>query len=154
MRYSNPKYKIMKTKVSKTLEAIFARTAFDLLKADIRHSYKDHLAVELLRNDTSLAYNILSLLLSPREIEWIATHICTQIERSPIPETLPIDEYLLLYRFYLAEQFAYHNKLSTIHLLIDICSENVSATAQTLERYDIKSCLIRDKFNSIIQHSV
>lgn len=140
----------MKTKVSKTLEALFARITFDLSKADIRHSYKDHLAVELLRNDTSLAYNILSLMLTPREIDWIAMHIYTHIERNPISEKLPIDEYLLQYRDSLAEQYAPYSKLSTIHLLLDISSDTESATAQTLARYDINSGLIIERLDSII----
>ena len=39
----------MGNKISKTLDAVFARVTFDLTKADIRQSYKDRIALEILR---------------------------------------------------------------------------------------------------------
>lgn len=139
----------MKTKVSKTLDSLFARTTFDLLKSDIRHSYKDHLAAELLRNDTTMAYNILSLLLHRNEISWMTTHIMLQAERNPCAERLPIDMYLIGYRKYLQEKFTPHGNLSTIHLLLDICGDTESATSRTFARFGISHSSIEKVISGI-----
>ena len=50
----------MQTKISKTLESIMARTAFDTAKAGIDHSLKDYLMLEILRSEGTMAYQILS----------------------------------------------------------------------------------------------
>lgn len=139
----------MKTKVSKTLDSLFARTTFDLLKSDIRHSYKDYLAAELLRNDTTMAYNILSLMLHRNEISWMTTHIMFQAERNPCAERLPIDRYLLGYRKYLQEKFAPYSSLSTIHLLLDICGDTESATSRTFARFGISHSSIEKVISGI-----
>lgn len=139
----------MKTKVSKTLDSLFARTTFDLLKSDIRHSYKDHLAAELLRNDTTMAYNILSLMLHRNEISWMTTQIMLQAERNPCAERLPIDMYLLGYRKYLQEKFTPHGNLSTIHLLLDICGDTESATSRTFARFGISHSSIEKVLDGI-----
>lgn len=139
----------MKTKVSKTLDSLFARATFDLLKSDIRHSYKDYLAVELLRNDTTMAYNILSLMLHRNEISWMTTHIMLQAERNPCAERLPIDRYLLEYRKYLQEKFTPHGNLSTIHLLLDICGDTESATSRTFARFGISHSSIEKVISGI-----
>ncbi len=140
---------IMKTKVSKPLDSIFARATFDLLKSNIRHSYKDHLAAELLRNDTTMAYNILSLMLHRNEISWMTTHIMFQAERNPCAERLPIDRYLLGYRKYLQEKFAPYGNLSTIHLLLDICGDTESATSRTFARFGISHSSIEKVLSGI-----
>ena len=49
----------MGNKISKTLDAVFARVTFDLTKADIRQSYKDRIALEILREDGTMAYRAL-----------------------------------------------------------------------------------------------
>ena len=50
----------MEIRISKTLEAVLARVTFDTTKADIRQSYKDHLALEILREDGSMGYRALA----------------------------------------------------------------------------------------------
>ena len=45
----------MQAKISKTLEAIIARTAFETSKRAITHSLKDFLTLEILREEGSLA---------------------------------------------------------------------------------------------------
>ena len=46
----------MQPKISKTLEGIIARSAFNTTKAGMTHSLKDFLTLELLREEGSLAY--------------------------------------------------------------------------------------------------
>ena len=50
----------MQLKISKTLEGIIARSAFNTTKAGMTHSLKDFLTLELLREEGSLAYQLLS----------------------------------------------------------------------------------------------
>ena len=50
----------MQLKISKTLEGLIARSAFNTTKAGITHSLKDFLALELLREEGSLAFQLLS----------------------------------------------------------------------------------------------
>lgn len=44
----------MQPKISKTLEGIIARSAFNTTKAGMTHSFKDFLTLELLREEGSL----------------------------------------------------------------------------------------------------
>ena len=58
----------MQAKISKTLEAIIARTAFETSKRAITHSLKDFLTLEILREEGSLAHQILTSRLKDWEI--------------------------------------------------------------------------------------
>ncbi len=51
---------MMQTRISKTLEAIIARVTFDVSKSNTKSSYKDRLALEILREEGALAYQMLS----------------------------------------------------------------------------------------------
>lgn len=67
----------MQLKISKTLEGLIARSAFNTTKAGITHSLKDFLALELLREEGSLAFQ----LLSARLRDWELYQIRLRIER-------------------------------------------------------------------------
>ena len=58
----------MENKISKILDSLLVRVAFDLSKTDLRHSYLDHIALEILRDDSSMAYRLLSLRLNEWEM--------------------------------------------------------------------------------------
>ena len=133
----------MKIKVSKILDSTFARATFDLSRGNIRHSYKDHLVLELLRSDSSMAYNTLTLSLSPQHISHIISEIELQMREYPTLEYQPIDEYLMEYRDSLMEQFTQTNKLSTIHLLLDILDDKTTATAEVLATHGITASLLQ-----------
>ena len=74
----------MQMKISKTLKGIIARTAFNTTKAGVTRSHKDFLALELLREEGSLAYRILS----ERLKEWELHQVCQRLERE-LPDDLP-----------------------------------------------------------------
>ena len=67
----------MQVKISKTLEGIIARAAFNTTKAGIDHSLKDFLMLEMLREEGSLAYQ----LLSSRLKDWELYQVRLRIER-------------------------------------------------------------------------
>lgn len=50
----------MQTKISKTLEGLIARTAFDTSKQGETRWLKDRLLLEIVREEGSLAYQLLS----------------------------------------------------------------------------------------------
>lgn len=144
----------MKIKVSKILDATFARATFDLSKANIRHSYKDHLALEILRNDSSMAYNILALTLKDRQIKQIAANITQLITEHPVIEHQAADEFLAEYRSLLMERFTDANKLSTIHLLLDILADNTTATAEVFALHGITAEFLTHKIEHINQENI
>ena len=65
----------MQLKISKTLEGLIARSAFNTTKAGISHSLKDFLALELLREEGSLAFQLLSARLRDWELYQIRLRI-------------------------------------------------------------------------------
>ncbi len=130
--------KAMQVKISKTLKGLVARAAFHTAKAGIRHSLKDFLALELLREESSLAYQ----LVSNRLQEWELHRVCTRIERAIFaadsgasgasdpqaedPETF--------YRNFTDElcASAATRSLSTGHALLGIVSDAETAASQAL----------------------
>ena len=70
----------MQTRISKTLEGAIARTAFDTAKADVNNSLKDYLMLELIRDEGSLAYQILASRLRHRDIAQLRMRIEQTLE--------------------------------------------------------------------------
>ena len=67
------------TRISKTLEAILARTAFDTAKSGATHSLRDFLFLEILREEGSLAYQILASRLQDWEIQQVRLRVEQEI---------------------------------------------------------------------------
>ena len=66
----------MQTKLSKTLEGLIARTAFDAAKGGVTRHLSDYLALAMLQEEGSMAYQILSSRLK----EWELQQIYKQVE--------------------------------------------------------------------------
>ena len=138
----------MGNNISKILDAIFSRTAFNLTKRNIRQSYKDHLALELLQEEGSMAYRLLATKLK----EWELLQIPIRIERltasQPHEEQLSPEEFLSAYRNRLREDNSSSRNISTAHLLHDIVADTTTATSQALSQFGINahtiSSLIRE----------
>ena len=77
----------MQAKISKTLEAIIARTAFETSKRAITHSLKDFLTLEILREEGSLAHQILTSRLKDWEIHQICLRIESEIRSVSAPDS-------------------------------------------------------------------
>ena len=129
----------MQVKISKTLEGLIARAAFHTTKAKIDHSLKDFLALELLREEGSLAYQLLSNRLQPWELNQVRqrieqTIIGTDAARTPQrPDASAEPE-----RFYqaltdeLRRSITSGRSVSTGHALHHIVSDPDTATARVL----------------------
>ena len=78
----------MAIKISNCLDAALALTTFDLTKDDINYSYLDHIALTLLRDESSIAYQELRLKLQDWEFQQLSIRIRHLIAEQPLQESL------------------------------------------------------------------
>ncbi len=127
----------MGNKISKTLDAVFARVTFDLTKADIRQSYKDRIALEILREDGTMAYRALVSKLKDWELFQAPLRIENLIKTQPRDEEVAPEEFLKQYRRKLLDENKTVRNVSTAHALLDITADTTTATSQILAQYGI-----------------
>lgn len=134
----------MQLKISKTLEGIIARAAFNTTKAGMTHSLKDILTLELLREEGSLAYQ----LLSSRLKDWELYQIRLRIEREIIEGKPQCDSPEEFYRAFTEQLRTTSNaarSISTVHALLAIVQDRTTATAHVLEMYGITANSITEE---------
>ena len=119
----------MQIKISKTLEAIIARAAFNTTKAGLDHSLKDFLTLELLREEGSLAYQLLSSRLKDWELYQIRLRIEREMLAGQQSTTQSPEEF---YRAFTEELLALIENLQRRDL--DYMEERSSATARRQPR--------------------
>lgn len=132
----------MQIKISKTLEAIIARAAFNTTKAGLDHSLKDFLTLELLREEGSLAYQ----LLSSRLKDWELYQIRLRIEREMLAgqQNVPQspEEYYRAFTEELRACSGAARSVSTAHALRAIVGDRTTATSRVLEMYGITGTVV------------
>ena len=134
----------MQLKISKTLEAIVARVTFDTAKAGTTHALKDRLALELLREEGSLAYQLLSSRLKDWELYQVRLRIEHDTESSAQQDGAPET----FYRAFVEELRASTTSarsISTAHALLAIVRDRATATARTLEMYGITAEIVTEE---------
>ena len=137
----------MQPKISKTLEGIIARAAFNTTKAGMTHSLKDVLALELLREEGSLAYQLLSARLKDWELYQVRLRIEREIDTPGNPgsgETRSPEEFYRNFTQELLDAFPAQRSISTAHALQHIVEERATTTARVLEMYGVKAETITD----------
>ena len=139
----------MGNRISKISDAAMARATFDLAKADIRQSYKDRLALELLREDSSMAYNTLSTMLSREELQNLSLRIKNMVASQPKQEELSPEDFMRSYRDMLLDTFDSAKTISTIHILRDIVADTTTATSQILAIYGVTAQSIDHSIESV-----
>lgn len=127
----------MQTKLSKTLEGLVARAAFDAAKSGMTRNLGDFLALAMLREEGAMAYQILSARLK----EWEVRRICEQIEQglndsAAGPGESPGDYYSRFVQE-LTDRFPEEPHVGSAHALRFIVEGRESLTAQALELYGI-----------------
>lgn len=129
----------MQLKISKTLEAAIARSTFNATKAGMNHSYKEILALELLREEGSLAYQ----LLTSRLKDWELYQICLRIERNirseKEPESLSPEMFYRKFTETLLGLPGMLRNVSTAHALLAILSDQNTATTRIMEMYHVSA---------------
>ena len=129
----------MGNNVSKILDAVLSRTAFNLTKGNIKFSYKDHIALELLQEENSMAYRILSTKLKEWELLLIPPRIERLLSTQPQTEALSAAEFLFQYRNHILQQNTSSRNISTIHAIYDIVADTTTATSQVLAQFGINA---------------
>ncbi|MBR2629830.1 MAG: ATP-dependent Clp protease ATP-binding subunit [Alistipes sp.] len=129
----------MKNKISKSLDAAFARVTFDLTKSDIHHSYKDFLTLEILREETSSAYHVLAERLKDWELKQLVQRIRTLIDTQPHEEQASAEQFMHTFRGALLDEISDRGVISSAHLLKEIAADTTTATSQVLALYGITS---------------
>jgi len=130
----------MQVKISKTLESIIARAAFNTTKAGITHSYKDLLALELLREEGSLAYQLLSSRLKDWELHQATLRIESDVlaaEQQRGSAGRNPEEFYRDFRQELCAADDAARNISTVHALRAIVADRTTAASRTLEMYGI-----------------
>ncbi|MEG1701081.1 MAG: ATP-dependent Clp protease ATP-binding subunit [Alistipes sp.] len=127
----------MQLKISKTLEGIIARAAFNTTKAGVTHSLKDFLTLELLSEEGSLAYQLLSFRLK----DWELYQVRLRLERE-IAAATPSEEHSpeVFYRLFMDELRATSGdvrSISTAHALQAIIADSTTATSAVMEMYGV-----------------
>ena len=134
----------MQLKISKTLEGIISRAVFNTTKAGMTHSLKDFLTLELLREEGSLAYQ----LLSSRLKDWELYQVRLRIEREVITaDQSPHDTPEEFYRTFTEELRSATppvQSISTAHALLAIAKDRTTATARVLEMYGVTADTIAE----------
>ena len=140
----------MHDNISKTLEAVISRVAFQTTKTGITHHLKDRLALAILDEEGSLAYQLLSGRMQSWELYQLRLRIeqhCTQT-----PDSHTASEPEAFFRQFGAEltaQFADVKRISTAHALIAITLDPFTATTQTLARYRITAETLREELRRL-----
>ena len=129
----------MGNNVSKILDAVLSRTAFNLTKGNIKFSYKDHIALELLQEENSMAYRILSTKLKEWELLLIPPRIERLLSTQPQTEALSPAEFLFQYRNHILQENTSSRNISTIHAIYDIVADTTTATSQVLAQFGINA---------------
>ena len=150
----------MQLKISKTLEGIIARSAFNTTKAGMTHSLKDFLTLELLREEGSLAYQLLSSRLKDWELYQVRLRIERELINIKPQETLSPETFFHDFTEELLSTSGATRSVSTAHALLAIVKDRTTATARVLEMYhvtpetvaeDLQKFSVGDDFRSEIQ---
>lgn len=127
-------------RISKMLEGLLARTAFGMSKSGQYHSPLDFLFLEILREEGSLAYRLLTSQLKEWELEQIRLRIEQQLRTEADSAPVPGHEIEHLLRTFADELLATYDSphpISTVHALIHIVSDRSTATSNVLEMYHL-----------------
>ena len=127
----------MQIKISKTLEGIIARTAFDTTKAGIGHSLKDFLTLEILHEEGSLAYQILSSRLKDWELYQVRLRLEREVLAAGDGETQTPETFFRSFSDELRATVGPVRSISTGHALHNIVSDRTTGTSRILEMYGV-----------------
>ena len=135
----------MQTKISKTLEGLIARTAFDTSKQEETRWLKDRLLLEIVREEGSLAYQLLSARLKDWELYQVRLRIERDLqERTDGPAGNP-EEFYVQFASELRKRYRTAPSVSTAHALHAIISDEQTIGTHVLEMYHITPAVVEDE---------
>lgn len=134
----------MQPKISKTLEGIISRTAFNTTKAGITHSLKDFLMLELLREEGSLAHQVLSSRLKDWELYQIRMRIEREVAATKLSDGQGAEEFYRTFTDELRATATGRGSISTAHALQAIVADRSTITATVMEMYGVREEMIAE----------
>ena len=138
----------MQTRISKTLEGIIARTAFDAAKAGIERSLKDYLMLEILRTDGSTACQIVKSRLRGDILNRNIARIKHEIENRTDSEPQKPEVFFAEYIHQLLRDNADKESVSSVHVLFDILEDSSTVSSRVFTNYQKALLTIeRDRMN-------
>lgn len=141
----------MEPKISKSLEDIIARATFASAKAGAAHSYGDFLMLELLRDESTLAYQIVSSRIKYWEMDMISTRLERETAerlKHPAPDTVTSPE-LFFEDFLLGlkSHTTSSRSVSTAHALHRLLLNEQSAAPGIFSSYGITPSIIEEEMH-------
>lgn len=128
----------MKIRISKRLEGIIARTAFDTTKTGVTRSLKDFLMLEMLREEGSLACQLLTARLKEWELHQVRLRIEHDILSVTETEHHAPEEFFHTFVDELRASAGRTTRyITTAHALQAIAADRTTVTAHVLELYGI-----------------
>ena len=126
----------MQTRISKTLEGILARTAFDTARAGIERSLKDYLMLEILRTEGSQACQIVSSLIDREKLDRIIDRIQREaVTAAPKGAPQRPEEFFPRYAAELASACGDAGTVTSVHLLFDILDDDDTVSSKIFTNY-------------------
>ena len=128
----------MQTRISKTLEGILARTAFDTARAGIERSLKDYLMLEILRTEGSQAFQIVLSQIDRENLNLIIDRIGRAAAAAAAsPEGTPQrpEEFFVRYARELTAAHSDAGTVTSVHLLFDILEDDDTVSSKLFTNY-------------------
>ncbi len=142
----------MEVRISKALEGVIARTAFDTARSGMDHSLKDCLMLALLRDDDSMAYRLLTNRLQDWQMYQIRLRLEREIRRAPSEGAAP-ETFFMEYASALRRRFSDVRRVSTAHAAIDIIGDGASAAARIFAMYGITVSVLEEELELLASES-
>jgi len=142
-----------KMRISTSLEAIVAQTLFRIKRDGITTSYRDRLAIELLSDRSTFAYQLLEMLIGESGINVILRRVERTICDNPLAESEMAEHHYE--SIYDSISLALSTPcISTVHILHYIANDPSTAIATELKHYGIISddiaCAVRRLCDDVI----
>ncbi len=127
---------MQKGKVSKILDGIIARSAFDRLRSGESISFKDRLFLDIIESEGSLAYQFLLGKLQDWQIFQLKIRVGQLIASAPRSEKETSEEF---HRSFLSQLIADYSpeQITTLHALVAIALDKSTAVSAILNMYGI-----------------
>ena len=138
----------MQTRISKTLEGMMARTAFDTARAGIERSHKDYLMLEIMRSTNSMAYDLLASYVK----QWQIAEMMARIEQemaSAQGEKCQPELFFGRYARTLLEKFSDMRTVSSLLAMLDIITDPSTASSRVFASYGIPIDAMAERILSV-----
>lgn len=130
---------MQKSKISKTLDILVARSAFNATKSNIRHSYKDILMMEILMDESSVGYQALSQKMQDWQLFQIRLRLEHDVAQAARMSDLTAEEFYKIFLESIKNEYPSVDQITTLHAVSNILRDNSTLTSKLFKRYGYTS---------------